>query len=90
MSFWLYCATIYFWFHLLNYSDLGAPVRLWTYPRVGRHVSYSLSCAFCTTWWVSLVFSLAGIVPPLWTFGAPVANLFALKLYTFLSKVDAP
>lgn len=90
MSFWFYCAAIYFWFHLLNHSDLGAPVRDWTYPRVGRHVSYALSCAFCLTWWITLFAVCGQLVPIGWAFGAPVVNLFALKLFNYLSVADRP
>lgn len=90
MRFWLYCAAIYWGYYLLNTSDLFAPMRRWLFPKVGYHISYALQCAFCLTSWITLGVVVSGRAPVAWLFAAPVVNLFALKLYTYLDRVGAP
>lgn len=90
MSFPYYCAAIFWGFYLLNYSDLFAPVRGWVYPRVGYHISYALQCAFCAASWLTLGVVLSGRAPIAWLFAAPVVNLFAVKLFNYLSVADLP
>jgi hypothetical protein len=90
MTFWFYTAAVFWGFYLLNHSDLFAPIRGWIYPRIGYHVSYALQCAFCATSWITLGVVLSGRAPVSWLFAAPVVNLFAIKIFHYLTPTNKP
>lgn len=84
MSFLLYCLTVFFWFYLLNCSDIAAPVRDKVYPKLHANVVYALGCAFCYTAWVSIAAFMLSAIPLGYVCAAPVVNLFLSKVSTYL------
>lgn len=83
-----YCLLIFFWFYLLNNSDILAPARGWIYPKLSPNIAYALQCIFCSTFWATLILAYIGYVPFFWTFQAPVVTLFMLKIFNFISVED--
>ncbi len=83
MSLVEYCLCVFFGYHMLNHSDILSGVRTWLYAHIHADVKYALSCAFCLTFWTTL----ASIYWHPWYYllAAPVINLFAIRLYHFLS-----
>ena len=85
-GFLFYCLACFFWFYLLNNSDILAPVRHWLYPKVFSNISYALQCIFCSTFWATLVLVYFDYVPLIWVPTAPVFTLFLLKIFNSLNK----
>lgn len=83
MNLFEYCAAIFFGFYLLNYSDILAMFRTALFAAIHADVAYALKCSFCFTFWFSMVTLYWH--PWYWVLVAPVVNLFAIKLFTFLS-----
>lgn len=81
MSFVIYCLSVFFAFYVFNYADITAQCREWVLARVSENVAYALTCAFCTTFHVTLIAALWGAVPISWAFAAPVVNLFLIKSF---------
>ena len=50
---------------------------------IGLKLDYLINCAFCITFWVSLIFWIATLIPFYFVLGAPVINLL---VDTFIRK----
>lgn len=68
--------VIYFFYHLLNYADITEGVRNWLVSsKINDKVQYALKCAFCLTFYCTLISWLFMYIPFYWVFAAPVINL---------------
>lgn len=71
----LYCAGLWFWFYLLNHTDLFVDLMEWADANFGL-ISGALRCAFCFGWWISLLIAPSSPSPLAYLFAAPVGVLF--------------
>ena len=80
-----YSLAIFFGFYLLNYSYILNSFRERNFPRLHPDIAYALRCAFCSTFWITLVLYPLGkifpfiAIPAYYILVAPVVNLFAIK-----------
>lgn len=82
-----YPLSVWFFFYLFNYSYLFESARNSVLRMLPTYGGYLLSCAFCTTFWLT---AMATHVLPLsaWViFSAPVTNLFLDLAYKKLAGV---
>lgn len=50
--------AIWFLFYLMNHAAMFDRLRAAVMPALPRWIAYSVSCAFCTAFWVLAAFSL--------------------------------
>lgn len=79
----LFCFAV---FYLLNHSDLVKAPREWVYQRLPGWLAYSLSCAFCLTFWVSLGLAIWSGLPAGIVLTAPPLVLLINLAYVRLSR----
>lgn len=76
----VYCLCVYFFFHLSCCAEILDKPRAWFLATYPKWLTYPTQCAFCGTFWVTLVAWLMGHVPFVYLFVAPVIN-YLINLY---------
>lgn len=71
-----YTLMVWFTFYLLNHSDIFKVTREYLYSKLNHWIVYSLSCALCYTFHLSMVLYLLKEIPFLYVMTAPVMALF--------------
>lgn len=85
-----YSLFVFFWYYLINNSDIAKPYRDKWYPKLHPNVTYAIKCSLCMTFWVSLIIYLINFIvssiniPWYFIFVAPVINIFVYRLFNFL------
>lgn len=82
----IYCLQLWFAFYIVNHSPILEEQREIWFPRLGYAVCYSISCAFCFTFWSTL--ALQFIFPGLEAFvlAAPPIVLFINLIFERLKN----
>ncbi len=77
MSFFVYCLSVYWLYHLLSRADLLSRPRNWFIQTAPKWLSYPLSCAFCFTFHFGWIVGVVGLVQLslLTLCAAPVFNM---------------
>lgn len=86
MNLFEYCLSIFFVYFLINYAEITRPSISLLFKLLPNKVSYSLNCAFCLMFWISIICCVAGYIPVYWIFCAPVIHLVIDLIYTKLSS----
>ncbi len=81
----VYAISFYFFFYLFNHSWIGEGTKNWVIDKVPALVAYSIQCAFCLTFWFTLVLVCWEVKPPYFLITAPVVNLFLELSYRKLT-----
>ena len=80
---------MFFFFHLGVNSDITRRPRQWVLSHLCPTLQYLVTCAFCLTFWVSLIFWFSGLITFLVLFAAPPLVLL-LNLTTQKLKPNEP
>lgn len=81
----IYAISFYFFFYLFNHSWIGEGTKNWVIDRVPALVAYSIQCAFCITFWFTLIICSLEYRPSYFLITAPVINLFLELSYRKLT-----
>ena len=79
-TFFLYVASVWFFFYLINHSLIFQKLRLAAMPVLPQWLQTMISCAFCLAFWTTIAISLfTGFGAAV--FAAPPCVLFADLTY---------
>lgn len=71
----LYSLYAFFTFHVAINADITEEPRAWVLERLPPLAAYSMTCAFCATWWITFLLGLFDLVPFYYAIAAPTIVL---------------
>lgn len=77
---------VYFIFYLVCHSTILSVLRAEIFSKLNPVLLYIANCAFCFTFWVSLIIVTLFYLPFWYVFFAPVVNLLVDSLYRGLNN----